>query len=340
MPKFSIIIPVYNVAPYLRECLDSVLAQTFTDWEAICVDDGSTDGSGAILDEYAAKDSHFRVVHQANAGVSAARNAALDVACGEWVWFVDGDDMIHPGSLWWFVSIIEAADRLDTFAFSTGHESSINPSSWPRLPAIDFPLKNHVVFRNFEVLRAHRRGVCSVILRRDAIKDLRFRPYRVSEDVLFMTTAYWRTTHHVFLPADVYFYRQRAGSAMQSPPNKDKCREMLHAETEMMENIGTYKTKEDDSWLKDYLGWYRNINWYTVGGMLFNLDAESRRMLMPLWYRLNELHFDLCRDNVVRHAIHFVYKMTKNATLCYWLVMLRRRIGLGRILNPFKWEWR
>lgn len=91
-PLFSIIIPVYNVAPYLRECLDSVLAQTFTDWEALCVDDGSTDDSGAILDEYAAKDSRFRVFHQLNAGVSAARNRALDVASGEWVTFLDGDD--------------------------------------------------------------------------------------------------------------------------------------------------------------------------------------------------------------------------------------------------------
>ena len=65
-PFFSIIIPVYNVAPYLRECLDSVVAQTFTDWEAICVDDGSTDGSGAILDEYEAGDKRFRVIHQRN----------------------------------------------------------------------------------------------------------------------------------------------------------------------------------------------------------------------------------------------------------------------------------
>ena len=95
MPHFSIIIPVYNVAPYLRECLDSVLAQTFTDWEAICVDDGSTDGSGAILDEYAVKDKRFKVIHQDNAGVSAARNRALDVANGEWIGFLDGDDFLN-----------------------------------------------------------------------------------------------------------------------------------------------------------------------------------------------------------------------------------------------------
>jgi len=95
-PFFSIIIPVYNVAPYLRECLDSVLAQTFTDWEAICVDDGSTDGSGAILDEYAARDRRFRIIHQHNAGVSAARNKGLEISSGEYITFIDGDDAFLP----------------------------------------------------------------------------------------------------------------------------------------------------------------------------------------------------------------------------------------------------
>ena len=91
--KFSIIVPVYNVAPYLRECLDSILAQTCPDWECICVDDGSIDGSGSILDDYSALDSRFRVVHQANRGVSAARNRGLELAQGEWVTFLDGDDL-------------------------------------------------------------------------------------------------------------------------------------------------------------------------------------------------------------------------------------------------------
>lgn len=95
-PKFSIIIPVYNVAPYLRECLDSVLAQICADWEAICVDDGSTDGGGAILDEYSAKDRRITVLHQKNAGVSSARNAGLEVARGEWVMFIDSDDYWDP----------------------------------------------------------------------------------------------------------------------------------------------------------------------------------------------------------------------------------------------------
>ena len=92
MPFFSIIIPVCNVAPYLRECLDSVVSQTFKDWEVICVDDGSTDGSGEILDEYAAKDWRIKVFHTENHGVSAARNFGIDAASGEYVTFLDGDD--------------------------------------------------------------------------------------------------------------------------------------------------------------------------------------------------------------------------------------------------------
>lgn len=96
LPKISIIVPVYNTARYLARCLDSIAAQTFTDWECICVDDGSPDASGAILDEYAAKDSRFVVLHQENGGVSRARNAGLDVARGEWIAFVDSDDWVEP----------------------------------------------------------------------------------------------------------------------------------------------------------------------------------------------------------------------------------------------------
>ena len=98
-PVFSVIIPVYNTAPFLRECLDSMRTQTFTDWECVCVDDGSTDGCGAILDEYAAKDSRFRVIHQPNQGESSARNRALAEIAGTWFTFVDSDDAIVPDAL-------------------------------------------------------------------------------------------------------------------------------------------------------------------------------------------------------------------------------------------------
>lgn len=109
-PFFSIIIPVYNVAPYLRKCLDSILAQTFTDWEAVCIDDGSTDGCGAILDCYADKDKRFRVVHQPNAGVSVARQCGLEKAIGTWISAVDPDDWVDESFLEDFSLTVQASN--------------------------------------------------------------------------------------------------------------------------------------------------------------------------------------------------------------------------------------
>ena len=94
MPKISIIIPMYNVEKYLRRCLDSVKNQTFSDFQAICVDDGSPDRSGAIAEGYAATDGRFVVVHKKNGGVSAARNDGIKLAKGKYIHFMDADDFI------------------------------------------------------------------------------------------------------------------------------------------------------------------------------------------------------------------------------------------------------
>lgn len=96
MPKISVIVPVYNVEKYLPQCIDSILVQTLEDIEIICVDDGSTDNSGSILDHYAAKDSRIKVFHRGNAGYGAAMNAGLAVASGEYVGIVESDDRILP----------------------------------------------------------------------------------------------------------------------------------------------------------------------------------------------------------------------------------------------------
>lgn len=100
MPRISVIVPVYKVEPYLRRCVDSILAQTFTDFELILVDDGSPDGCPAICDEYAEKDRRAHVIHQKNRGLSAARNAGIDWAFAnsdsQWLSFVDSDDWVHP----------------------------------------------------------------------------------------------------------------------------------------------------------------------------------------------------------------------------------------------------
>lgn len=99
MPKISVIIPVYNTEKYLQRCVDSVLAQTFTDYELILVDDGSKDSSGGLCDENARKDNRIRVFHQKNQGQAAARNFGVSQARGKWICFIDSDDVIHPQML-------------------------------------------------------------------------------------------------------------------------------------------------------------------------------------------------------------------------------------------------
>lgn len=98
-PTISVIVPVYNTQEYLRQCIESILAQTYRDIEVILVNDGSTDESPSICEQYALKDSRIKVIHQKNQGQASARNHALELAKGEWISFVDSDDMIHPQML-------------------------------------------------------------------------------------------------------------------------------------------------------------------------------------------------------------------------------------------------
>lgn len=99
IPKISVIVPVYNTEKYLHRCIDSVLIQTYQDFELLLIDDGSKDSSGVICDEYAAQDARVRVFHKDNGGVSSARNLGLDNVRGEWITFVDADDWIEPEML-------------------------------------------------------------------------------------------------------------------------------------------------------------------------------------------------------------------------------------------------
>lgn len=100
-PLFSIVVPAYKLEALLGRCLDSLLAQTFTDWECIVVNDGSPDGTGAVCDEYAARDPRFTAIHKGNGGVSSARNAGLEASRGKLLHFLDGDDYLEPFALEW-----------------------------------------------------------------------------------------------------------------------------------------------------------------------------------------------------------------------------------------------
>ena len=134
-PKISIISTVYNTGPYLRPAVESILAQTFTDFELLLVDDGSHDGSAEVCDALAAQDARIRVFHQANGGPAHARNTGLDAASGEWVLFLDADDALLPG-LWSALDgVITDADMI-LFGLTRVSTGDIQPTDY--LPAGEY----------------------------------------------------------------------------------------------------------------------------------------------------------------------------------------------------------
>ncbi len=126
MPKISIIVPVYNTEQYLRQCLDSIISQTFKDFECICVNDGSTDNSLSILQEYANKDTRFKIINKQNGGSSSARNAALKNVSGKYVAFVDADDFISSDYLEQLLNKAEGNDSDMVFCCHKIYYSSDN----------------------------------------------------------------------------------------------------------------------------------------------------------------------------------------------------------------------
>ena len=238
MPFFSIIIPVYNVAPYLRECLDSVLAQTFAGWEAICVDDGSTDASGAILDEYAATDWRIKVVHQKNAGVSAARNAALDLAEGGYICFLDADDCLPRWTLE-FVGFVASSNKPDWIRVNICDWNDLMPC-----PALEYPSNREVRLYNDNVPATGWQLIANCGLpfvnyyRRKAISGVRFPVgVRFREDAVFAfeVAAHMKTI--CVSDAMCYVRRLRAGSAMSSPQFRDDSIRVLSAYSELWDRL-------------------------------------------------------------------------------------------------------
>lgn len=118
-PLFTVIVPVYNPGPFLCSCIDSILSQTYRGFELICVDNGSTDGSSTVLDKYAEKHSNLLVLHQENKGVSVARNTGIACAKGEWLYFVDSDDMVDINCLSNIKTVIDKHPDIDILAFQT-----------------------------------------------------------------------------------------------------------------------------------------------------------------------------------------------------------------------------
>ena len=213
-PKVSVVIPVYNVEKYLRNCIDSVLAQTYKNYEIILVDDGSTDNSGRICDEYIA--NNIRVIHKENGGLSDARNTGTTIATGQYVTWIDSDDTIHKDFL---KILIEMAEKNNS-DLSCAEILSYQEGDEPTIPSKDYVTK---VMSGLDALKLmlegtlHGTSACCLLVKKTLALKYKFPLKKYHEDDY--------TTYHYFLEANsvsytnepLYFYLQREDSIMHKP---------------------------------------------------------------------------------------------------------------------------
>lgn len=223
--EISIIIPVYNVAQYIDQCLQSVVDQSYTDWECILVDDGSMDSSGAKCDAWCKKDSRFRVIHQQNQGVSAARNKGLEASQGRWVCFVDSDDWLGPDYLRHLIDAIE--DDVDYVI--SGNESVLNGLVVSRAvppSSTVFSLDATGSDSMADLLEPHLPyGPTNKLFRNAMIRDngLKFSTnISYGEDLLFNFSFFEHVRRVATVPVVDYFYRQVLNTSLshRSRPNR------------------------------------------------------------------------------------------------------------------------
>lgn len=222
MPKASVIVPIYKVEPFLRCCVDSVLSQTFSDFELILVDDGSPDNCGIICDEYAARDSRIRVVHKQNGGLSDARNAGLNVAVGQYIYFLDGDDFIEPELLQIGVESMDTGVDLVVFQYrQIWKDGSSQEISFAKHGLMQFSQEAERKAFIIKDLLTYQVGweSCFRIFRRDIIQtyDLCYADNRkiFAEDLYFSLCYCAHVKNLLVLDKCLYNYRIHADSIMR-----------------------------------------------------------------------------------------------------------------------------
>ena len=229
MPKISIIVPVYNVENYLKNCIDSILNQTFKDFELILVNDGSTDNSLNICEDYKSIDDRIKIVNKKNGGLSSARNAGLDIATGEYIGFIDSDDYIHP-------------QMYEILYNEIKNEADISMCDFEKVYEFDKKLlgSNFVSDYEIEILNneealsklAEKNEVTYVVAwnklyKKELFKDIKFKEGIIHEDEYIIHRLLYQVNKLIYVKEKLHFYLQRKGSIIDKKLDIDRVDYML-----------------------------------------------------------------------------------------------------------------
>ena len=210
----SVVVPIYKTEKYLSQCVESILNQTYRDFELFLVDDGSPDRCGEICDRYAAQDDRIKVVHQANGGFSAARNAGIDLASGEYLTFVDSDDYLHKEA---FEVLLRALVENDA-DFSMGYYEKVSESG-EIIPDPDVVMEGETLSGREAILRTLRNSLLYIVpwnklYKRELFSDVRFPLGKCHEDNFVFYKIFYKSSKVVRVPRLLYFYRQNPNGFM------------------------------------------------------------------------------------------------------------------------------
>lgn len=214
----SIIVPVYNIENYINKCIDSIINQTYKDIEIILVDDGSTDRSGNVCDDYEKKDKRIKVIHKTNGGLSDARNAGIDVAQGDFLGFIDGDDYIHPQMFEILLDIITKSNSDIAICsyekveeYKSVNDIEINKSEYKEIIIQDKELYSLVTNLRTEDVVAWNK-----LYRKNIFENLRYNKDRLHEDQWLIPYIVHKCKKIVKVETKLYYYVERVGSITKS----------------------------------------------------------------------------------------------------------------------------
>lgn len=310
-PIVSVIVPVYGVEPYLRQCMDSILGQTFTDFELIMVDDGSPDRCGDICDEYASRDNRVKVIHKENGGVSVARNAGLDMARGKYVAFCDADDGWHPECLARSVTAAEHNEAdVVVYNYTVVDEQGQDhggPSFVPGVVTIMDESSRFDYLLHGILCGRYGWSVCTRLFRMDIIRDHKIRfctaCQNYAEDLGFVFQFSCHITKASCISDRLYYYSVRQGSMM----NQSQFQLKLDQMNEVSKFV--YPTYQKVFSQRQYLKSFPIIHFIFMcpeykkivcTPQYSTLRAESARVKDQKWYRLQIRRVPRCHSMLKR----------------------------------------
>lgn len=334
----SIIVPVYNVEKYLVKCLDSIINQTYKYLEIILIDDGSTDGSGRICDEYAKKDNRIKVLHKGNGGLSSARNVGLDMSAGQYIAFVDSDDWLEL-DMYEYLMKNRAVDGITVCGYYQGDEKIYNTckiaekylgyKSW-------YEAVNIVIDTDFDTIINRKKGTVvgnyawNKLYKREVFNNIRYPENRLYEDMFIFPKLAKAAKILKFLPEAKYWYRYRPGSITKSISVKND-KDLILARLEYEKIFSKERFKYDQCRLLTSHAYLRLANSYFCSSQIQVNKKEINKIMNNLKIRRDALY--LCSDwkFKIRFFLLYINPVFYNIVRFSWIKLKNITYNIRRI---------